>query len=153
MGRIGGHFVILVGLFFLLGAYGAYSEANELQQRHDLVCGGFMEALLDWDGNCDDLRDYISKLEIGAIFLGICGLGLLVSGNNEVNKSKGDKPSKFVNTKLKHYSTGKAIVKARTEIGPSQESHIKNSSFCGNCGTGFPFNSNNKFCTNCGNPR
>ena len=72
---------------FALGAYGAYSEANELQAKHDTFCGGIMEAILDWDGNCEDLREYISNLEIGALVLGIIGISLIVSGNNEVKKS------------------------------------------------------------------
>jgi hypothetical protein len=153
MGQVGGYVTIFVGLTFLLGAYGAYSEANELQIKHDTFCGGIMEAVLDWDGNCVELRQYISDLEIGALILGIVGISLIVSGNNEVKKSTDKDSSEIKGTKLKHYSTGKVVVKPFSVVETIQNSPAETNGFCGKCGTPFQFNSSDKFCTKCGNSR
>ncbi len=63
MGQVGGTIGIVLGIFLLIAALGAWSEANDLQQEHDQYCGGIMEALLDWDGNCEELRGYISGIQ------------------------------------------------------------------------------------------
>ena len=152
MGKTGGYFSIFVGLMFLLGAYGAYSEASELQSKHDNYCGGIMEALLDWDGNCEELREYISMLEIGSIILLVIGLSAVISGNNEVNKSA-------KKTNIPTSGREKQNVSSKQDFSPVDLDNIignKNDqsfSFCGNCGTKFAANSSNNFCTECGNPR
>ena len=151
MGQVGGYVTILVGLFCVLGAFGAYAEASDLQARHDTYCGGIMEALLDWDGNCEEMREYISTLEGIALVLGIVGILLLISGNNEASKDKETKPPKDNGVKLIHYSSGKTIVKPFSVLESLQSPPLPNNDFCSNCGTPFPFNSANNFCTNCGN--
>ena len=152
MGHLSGYVTILVGLMFTLGAFGAYSEASELQDEHDTFCGGIMEALLDWDGNCEDLREYISYLEIGALVLGIIGISLIVSGNNEVKKSteKYDLANKNSQSKKK---SEKTVIKEFSVDDTIQISSNSSNGFCGNCGTSFQFNSSDRFCTKCGNPR
>ena len=83
MGKLNGYAKFFLGLFLLLIAIGSYIEAKDLQEREDKYCGGLMEALLDWDGNCGDLREYITILEIISILSGIFGIILMISGNNE----------------------------------------------------------------------
>ena len=152
MGHVSGYVTILVGLMFALGAYGAYSEANQLQAKHDTFCGGIMEAILDWDGNCEDLREYISNLEIGALVLGIIGISLIVSGNNEVKKSTEKYDLKIKNSQSKKTSD-KIVIKQFSIDDTIQNSSNQNNGFCGNCGTPFQFNSSDRFCTNCGKSR
>ena len=88
MGQVNGYLKILVGLGLILGALGGYLESKELQEKHDAFCGGIMEALLDWNGNCEELRTYITTIEIISIIVGIIGILSVVSGNNEVENSK-----------------------------------------------------------------
>ena len=151
MGQVGGYITIIVGLFCIIGAYEAYSEASELQSKHDTFCGGIMEALLDWDGNCEDLRDYISDLELGSIVLLVVGISLLVSGNNEVKKSSDGDDSRVKIPKSKKSSN--VVVKPFSVTETIGNTTLENGSFCGNCGTHFQFNSSDKFCTKCGNAR
>ena len=153
MGETGGYIAILVGLAFLLGAYNVYTETNELQTLHDAYCGGVMEALLDWDGDCAGLRQYISNLEIGFITLLVLGILFLVSGNNEVTKSKDKQKSKVRGVKLKHYSNEKVVIKPFSALEVLQTEPIAMNGFCGKCGTKFMPNSEDNFCKNCGNPR
>ena len=152
MGHLSGYVTILVGLMFALGAYGAYSEASELQAKHDTFCGGIMEALLDWDGNCEDLREYISNLEIGSLVLGIIGISLIVSGNNEVKKSTEKYDLENKNSQSKKTSE-KTVIKQFSVDDTIQTSSNLSNSFCGNCGTSFQFKSSDRFCTKCGNSR
>ena len=152
MSKAGGYISIFVGLVFLLGAYGAYSESSELQSKHDTYCGGIMEALLDWDGNCEELREYISMLEIGSIILLVIGISALVSGNNEVNKSV-EKTKNSTSKREKQNVPSEqnfAHIDLDNIIGNKNDQSF---SFCGNCGTKFAANSSNNFCTECGNPR
>ena len=152
MSHLGGYVTILVGLIFAFGAYEAYSEASELQAKHDTFCGGIMEALLDWDGNCEDLREYISNLEIAALVVGIIGIYLVISGNNEVKKSteKYDLENKRSQSKK---ISNKIVVKPFSVVETTQNSPNENNGFCGNCGTPFQFNSSDRFCTKCGKSR
>tara|TARA_B100001741_G_C16228323_1_gene448190 strand:- start:54 stop:581 length:528 start_codon:yes stop_codon:yes gene_type:complete len=153
MGQVNGYIAILVGLFFILGAYGTYSESNELQAKHDFACGGVMEALLDWDGNCEELREYISTLKFFTVILGIIGIALVVSGNNEVKKAHEENKKKSKGVELRHYSTGKNVVKPFSALETLRSPTQETANFCGNCGTQFEFNSSENFCVNCGSPR
>ena len=153
MGKVGGYVAILVGLFFISMAYGTYSESNELQSRHDAVCGGFMEALLDWDGNCEELREYITMLEFATVILGVIGIALIVSGNNAVKKSHEEATKETKGVELKHYSTGKTVVKPFSALETLQSPSNEATNFCGNCGTQFQFNSSENYCVKCGTPR
>ena len=87
LGKLKGYGKFILGLILILIAVGAYIESKDLQEREDKYCGGIIEALLDWDGNCDDLREYITTLEIIGILAGVFGLILVISGNNEAEKS------------------------------------------------------------------
>lgn len=153
MGQVGGYAAILVGLLFLAGAYGTYSESNELQAKHDIACGGVMEALLDWDGNCEDLREYISTLEFATAILAIIGIVSIVSGNNEVKKVHEEKQKKSNGVELKHYSTGKTVIKPFSALETLNTPKQESANFCGNCGTQFKLGSSDKFCINCGSQR
>lgn len=153
MGETGGYILILVGLAILFAAYGVDTEANELQILHDAYCGGVMEAFLDWDGDCAELRKYISNLEIVSIILLVFGILLLVSGNNEVTKSKDKQKSKVRGVKLKHYSNEKVVIKPFSALEVVQQETIVTNGFCGKCGNQFMPNSEDNFCKNCGNPR
>ena len=153
MGEVNGYVGILIGLIFISGAYGTYSEANELQAKHDFACGGFIEAVLDWDGNCEELREYISTLEFATVILAVIGIALVVSGNKEVKKAHEEKQEKTKGTELKHYSTGKTVLKPFSALETLNVTNQESPNFCGNCGTQFKFNSSGKFCTNCGSQR
>ena len=153
MGQANGYVAILVGLFFILGAYGTYTESNELQAKHDTACGGFMEALLDWDGNCEELRGYISTLEFATVILAIIGIALVASGNNEVKKAHEEKKKNTEGVELRHYSTGKTVVKPFSALETLRSPTQEIANFCGQCGTQFQFNSSEKFCVNCGSQR
>ena len=153
MGQVGGYAAILVGLLFLMGAYGAYSESNELQAKHDIACGGFIEAILDWDGNCEELREYIEILHVTTVILAIIGIASIVSGNSEVKKVHEEKQKKSKGVELTHYSTGKTVIKPFSALETLNTPKQESANFCGNCGTQFKLGSSDNFCINCGSPR
>ena len=152
MGQIGGTIGIVLGIVLLIGSLGAFTEASDLQLQHDQYCGGVMEALLDWDGNCEQLRDYISDIEEIGLVLGGVGLFFLILGIVELSSS--GKKEKTVEVNYVPYTPQPAATVVRQSPGlrPSQAPSVSTSGFCSNCGTPFT-NSEANFCNSCGSPR
>ena len=152
MGQIGGTIGIVLGIVLLLGSLGAAAEASDLQSQHDQYCGGIMESLLDWDGNCQQLREYISELENIFTGLGVGGLFFLILGIAELSSS--GKKEKTVEVNYMPYTPqpAAAVVRRLPGLRPSQAPSVSTSGFCSNCGTSFT-NSEANFCNNCGSPR
>ena len=154
MGQIGGTIGIVLGIVLLLGSLSAFVEASDLQSRHDEYCGGIMEALLDWDGNCQQLRDYISEVMTIGLGLGAGGLFFLILGIVELATSGKKEKTVEVNYVPYTYTAqpDTTVVSQSPGLRPSPVPSVSTSGFCSSCGNPFP-NSEANFCNGCGSPR
>mgnify|MGYP001295262462 CR=1 FL=1 len=144
MGQIGGSIGIILGIILLLGAAIAMIDAADLQQQHDDYCGGLGEALFDWDGNCEELRDYIAQLQAGGLIGGACGLIFLIMGIIELaTAGKSGTETQTSVMFVPQTSTYQQVQKTPHVTGGL--------GFCPHCG-GPISSAVGKFCNNCGKP-
>ena len=92
-------------------------------------------------------------MEVVTVILAVIGIALVASGNNEVKKAHEEKKKNTEGVELRHYSTGKTVVKPFSALETLRSPTQETSDFCGHCGTQFQFNSSENFCVNCGSPR
>lgn len=154
MGQIGGTIGIVLGVLLLVGSLSAFLEVSDLQTLHDQYCGGVMELLLDWDGDCQQLRDYISEVMTIGLGLGAAGLFFLILGIVELATS--GKKEKTVDVNYVPYSytpqPATTVVSPSPGLRPTPVPSASTSGFCSSCGNPFP-NSDANFCNGCGSPR
>jgi hypothetical protein len=91
MGQAGGTIGIVLGIALLLAAAVIHSEVENMKEKEETYCGGLLEYLLDWDGNCDELRRAIADAEMGRAATGFCGGIFLLMGLVELSSANSNK--------------------------------------------------------------
>ena len=144
MGQIGGSIGIILGIVLIFGAVVVMMDAASLQEQHDEYCGGFGEALFDWDGNCEELRDYIAQMQAGGLGAGACGLIFLIMGIIEL-ATAGNSSSQ---TETSVMFVPQTSTSHQVHENPQVTGGL---GFCPHCGSAI-MNAVAKFCNNCGKP-
>ena len=167
VGQIGGSIGIALGIIMLLLALLSFNEASDAQAVHDQYCGGIAEALLDWDGNCAQLRDEIAEIQMVGIGLAGGGLFFLILGSVELSSANKKTKAAEVNyipyapqpimqvqpqvTHVPQQVMGQAS-RPVTGLQDPPMAPVSTAGFCSHCGVVFP-SSDVKFCSSCGNQR
>ena len=129
---------IIIGVLAAIVSLFLWAEAFSLQEQHDSYCGGLAEALLDWDGNCEQLRDYIFEITAVAWFICGCGVIFVIIGIILLATSR-------------DINNGTKVMIIREDSSKTTIDGVRSfAGYCTFCGTPFP-NSKAKFCSNCGN--
>lgn len=79
--------MLILAAILIFVAMQALDEYTETKSKHDLACGGFIEAVAEvfGDNSCDEAKSYMNLMLVVTICTGIGGIGCISSALKKFN--------------------------------------------------------------------